>query len=275
MHAETATPEEGTTTWFGDVRIEQGDAAWWRVGLLELRIVHRAREWRIGWWQSDEPDADAAVRAEHDVGPETEDWPGDASVLRFATGDSASPMLRLSPRLADRPIVARPELPFSVMAGEETELYLGTPIWIEVGRPGATPLCEVPCRRLSDTWFGPSTISGELGYATATKARLRAENLPLGPQRALTRVRLVNRASNPLRLERISLPVPNLKLYHDAGSGAFWTQSVTVERDKDGETARVTMGRRPPGLEEAARVAEPRERHNTNVMERALSFLMS
>ena len=56
----------------------------------------------------------------------------------------------LLPNLADRPVVARPAVPFFIPPGEELELFVSTPIWVQL-RSGTTDLVELPCLRPSDT----------------------------------------------------------------------------------------------------------------------------
>lgn len=63
--------------------------------------------------------------------------------------------LTLTPRL-DRPVVIRPRQLVYLPAGQQTTMYLSTPVTIriDVDEPPVT-LRELPMLRLSDTWFGP------------------------------------------------------------------------------------------------------------------------
>src|SRR5690606_5680646 len=105
----------------------------------------------------------------------------------------------------------------------------------------------------SDTWFGPSTREGELGYAARTNARLDLEQMRPRPSRAVTKVVVRNVGDDNLRIERLNLPVPQLSLFVNR-QGLIWTNSITVERDRLGALAKVTTSRRPP--EEAGNLKE-------------------
>jgi hypothetical protein len=158
----------------------------------------------------------------------------------------ASGQLELRPALADRPVVVNPEIPFALPAGEETSLYVSVSLWLQIhtGNP-ASLLLEEPVFRPSDTWFGPSTMEGELCYAGRTGARLNLENLTVRPQRAICAVRIRNRAATLLPLQRLKLPAPNLSLFTSA-EGHLWTEALTLDRDQDGELASLRLGKGPP-----------------------------
>ena len=56
-------------------------------------------------------------------------------------------------------------------------IYVSTPLWVRVDVHDPPQfLQEIPVIRPSDTWFGPSTREGELGYAGRTHGRLNFEN---------------------------------------------------------------------------------------------------
>src|SRR5690606_21791477 len=106
----------------------------------------------------------------------------------------------LSPGAADRPVVARPEVPLQVPPGDSIRLYLGTPAWITVTAVGVQ-LAEVPSRRLSDTWFG-DVDAGELCYASRTAASADLAAIRDLPGRVLTPVSIKNGSSEAFRVER-------------------------------------------------------------------------
>ena len=95
--------------------------------------------------------------------------------------------------------------------------------------------------RPSDTWFGPSTLEGELCYESKTAVRFNLDNVPRRPHRAISVVRIRNRTDTQLSLERLKIPLPNLSLF-GTEDGQLWTESITLERDEDGENATVKLG---------------------------------
>ena len=136
-------------------------------------------------------------------------------------------------------------------------------------------LFERPIYRPSDTWYGPPTRRGGLGYATQTMAKTSLDDFPFSPFRAITPVLIRNNASNNLFIEQINLPAPYLTLFQ-ARKGIFWTQTMILERDDDDsqEMALLRLSRGAP-LEEGVStvVAESRRRADKNIVIRAFSRL--
>lgn len=196
-----------------------------RVGPLEMTVARHEREWRVGLEQ--DPDA---LRGDYafacpDPGLELPD----ARVQhRFAVAD-ASPEFTITPRLADRSVVVRPARPFSLLAGEEIDVFMSTPVWLAMTlRPKEQVVLDVPTARPSDTWFGTNTREGELCYSSRTSARLELAHVPQRASRAVSVVQLRSRASEPVSLERLHLPTPQLQLFAGA-DGRLWTQPIQLD----------------------------------------------
>lgn len=262
--------ESESLPWGREIEIPTEEWRHWRVGPLTLWTQRLASEWRLAWQESSEtrPDTLQAIEEAPEAPPDT------ASVERVAS-HRLGELLIASPRLADRSVVVRPETRFRLAPEGEVELYIGTPLWVhlETSEP-RHQLLDIPTRRPSDTWFGPSTTAGELCYAERTAARLNRDNLPAVPHLAITRVLLRNRADDDLLLERINLPVPNLALFADAAD-QLWTQAVRVDRGAAGQLAEVRIDDQPPAeAGPARRLAAPRTAADRGVISRALSALL-
>jgi hypothetical protein len=256
---------------WGHFRLLDGQLGRWRIGSLSLWIGRRPHEWRIHSVSDDDPTS-ASVEVECPTAIE-EPLTG-ARVHRIALR-APDERVQIAPALADRPVVAHPHTPLSVLAGDEVTVYVSTPLWVQIrsGEPSRV-LFETPAFRPSDTWFGPSTTEGEICYASRTSATLTFENVEVHPARVITAVNLENNSKERLFLERISLPVPYLSLFADK-QGAFWTQSVTIEREEDGTTAQVRLGEDPPKEASAPKlISGPRLEMNRNVLVRALGALL-
>ena len=112
---------------WGTFSLVPGEVRRWRVGPLTLWLQRLEGEWRVAWEPPDAPDA-AAVEAAALV-----DDAGGADLLerehakRFAVA-GAGGQITLSPALADRPVVARPEKPFHLPAGAEAVVYVSSPL---------------------------------------------------------------------------------------------------------------------------------------------------
>jgi hypothetical protein len=159
---------------------------------------------------------------------------------------SAPAVISLQPLLADRPVVVSPESPISLPSDEEITLYVSTPAWIaiSIGDP-PVPVIDVALQRPSDTWFGPSTMRGELCYAVRTSARMRLENLPIRPHRVVSSVRITNRGNTNLAFERVKIPMTQMSVF-GAADGQLWTQTIDLERYQDEQDATVRLGTDPP-----------------------------
>lgn len=247
-----------------------GDGLSWEIGPLSLYIDRRDGEWLV-------------AHEEKPANAEAEGWSVEpiaaipeelGEVARFAFNDD-SQRIRLCPRPADRSVVARPRAPLHVLAGEEARFFVSAPVWIEVlAGSSARSLCEVPTRRLSDTWFGASTRDGEVAYGLKTHARADLPQLPRPAHRAITPVRIANRGNDSLPLDRMNLPVPYLSIYADANA-VLWTEAVTLLRGEHDEMATFEIGNGPPPeARDARQISEPRTVSAGSPLVRAFGLLL-
>lgn len=252
--------------WWGDFPLEVGQMGRWRIGPCQLNVYRHAKEWRIAHASmGDHKDETAEVAV-----PAADEPPAAAmTVIRYIFRDSPA-SISLSPLLADRPVVVKPETPLYVPPREDVTLFVGCPVTLQLVI--GTMTHELPTHRPSDTWIGPSTRDGELCYASKTLARLRLEDCTIRPHRAITMVEVRNQGSDALLVERIRLPAPNLALYRTADD-ALWTQSVTLTRGDDDATAELSIGDVSSAGGVLQRLAEPREKLSRNIMSQAFNRL--
>jgi hypothetical protein len=260
--------DDRTRCW-GSFRIAEGTAARFQIGPLTLLVRRLRGEWRVARAHDRNP---LDPRLEIDLAASDDDEPPSGEVSRFASS-GGSHELRLTPLLADRPVVSRPEHPFCLPVDESTTLYVSTPMWMRLEEAADGRLLqEFPVSRPSDTWFGPNPRVGELCYATRTLARLGLADVVYYPYRAVTAVHIENRSRAPLWVERIKLPVPYLSLYRTAVG--LWTQDVTFEHLEDEALAPVRLREVAPSAARAAtRVTGPRKEVTPNMVVRAFSSL--
>ena len=265
---ESSEPTSEPTPWWGPVHLDSETGGRWNVGPSTLWLYRTAREWRVLHRPSPTAETADPMADRSDV---TAPLPSDemSALLdteddtlhtsRYSFGETES-RISLQPALADRSVVSRPEHPLYVPSDESVTLYLSTALWIQIVLPDSNrKLQEIPSFRMSDTWFGASTVDGEFCYATRTAGRLRLDRLTRRLHRAVTPLRIRNTASDPLALERVQLPVQHLALYATP-THQLWTQGVTMTHSADREGADVQVRSGPPADAKAAeRLQEPRE----------------
>lgn len=233
---------------------------------MELRVARLTHEWRVAFRVG----ADALEDRLEVATTTSVELAADFEVLRYASARLTEDLeLRLT--LADRPVVVRPDAPFVLPPRDEIVLYVSTPVWVVLWAAGAeAEIFEAPSFRPSDTWAGPDTTTGELCYASRTRARIDLESLDWRPGRAVTAVTLRNRSTRALDLERINLPMPHLALHHDARH-RLWTDGVVAQSAGGGAELDVRVV--PPPVDQPTRVAEPRRGPDRNRIARVIGAI--
>lgn len=258
-----------TDNWWGTFELTEKQTRQWEIGPLSLFIRCSGHEWQVAHTRNDNETNHWTIH-DSDRLPEQID-----NYTRYIF-QQTSPQLTLIPLLADRPVIARPHVPFNLTAGEETTLYISSPLWLELAAGKSTKkMAEIPIQRPSDTWFGPSTLEGELCYASTTHCRLNLEELPQRRHRAITPVVIRNRADSTLLVERLNLPAPMLPLYASA-KGQLWTPKITLIREQDGDMAALKIDSKPPSQAgDAVQLSQPREATRGSILIRAFNAVFS
>lgn len=235
-----------------------GDTLHAEINGMRVMITRRPGEWQV-----------ETIRAT-DAGEDP------ATEPRRYIFEGSDERVLLTPRLADRPVVMRPLSPLTVAPGAQAEIYVSSPVLVEIAvGPEPTVLEEVFPVQPSDTWFGESTIAGELCYASRTRARLRPDELPPTNDRAMTAVRISNRASDPLSIERLALRAPNLDLFATA-AGGLWTEDIALDRAGGDRLTRLTRIDGPPRhAGDAALLGTAREPTARNFFARAFGEMFT
>lgn len=280
------TTQNTNQIWWRSFELPGGFHQNLQIGPTKLQISHLEREWRIAASRVDESsssnslsqlilDLPIPVIASGTTPVFTANAPAagnqtfnlDGDVKRYASRRTGSGF-RLVPVMADRPVVCRPLNQIFVLPGDHVELFVSTPVWINVfldtvaseattaassGQGEWTHVAEIPTVRLTDTWIGSSTVEGELGYSALTKARLSYQDVVFRSHMVTTGVVIRNLALQPLRLDRISLPAPYLHTYATSG-GALCTEGVLLEHKEGGQFAELEIMRHPLGPTEACSV---------------------
>jgi len=254
--------------WWGTVEFSEGFTKRWEIGPLTLWIRRLAEEWWIAF-ERDENKLQRLTMAPEYV---DSDWMDHASLERYLTRH-AQPLLHITPTLADRPVVTRPVIPFHLCAGEEATVYVSLPAWIRLDAgPLRLLLKEIAIQRLSDTWFGPSTLEGELCYASTTHCRQDLREVPLYPYRTITPVLIQNRSKQTLVLERLSLPVHFLSIY-GSPENTLWTSMVSLRWEHGATVSMEIEAQAPAQAGKAQILCGPRSEPEKGGVIRAVASL--
>lgn len=266
MARTSPQPKPNEKLW-GDFALSEEVTGFWQIGPLKLWVRNYEHEWRIHTLNGGDA-LETTLRVEV---PSKRPPNPKADIVRFSFL-KMSTTLKLSPLLADRAVVVKPETPFYVLKGEEATLFVSTPLWVQLSLKKFGTLIDVPTYRPSDTWFGRSTLVGELCYASRTAGYLDLDELERLPHRAVTPIRVRNRADNALLLERIKLPVQYLSVYRSA-SERLWTEQLTLTRQEDGDLAELQIGSQPKEAGASDQLSPPRQHAERNLVVRAFSKL--
>lgn len=244
------------TRWWGEFTFEVTQTRCWSVGSKSIFIQCHELQWLTWLSKAEMTDgAEQPIQVEEVISTATL---SESNLIRHLHSDSSGTII-IKPALADRSVVARPSVPLHLLAGEKTTIYVSTPLWFTAKTPADDSLIlDVPFYRPSDSWFGLSTIKGELCYAKYTDARLDIAMLERHAHRAITPIRIHNEKNESMAIERLNVPIPYLHLYADKHND-LWTDAITLIREDDGELAEVKLDKCPPNVAiEACLVAEPR-----------------
>lgn len=250
--------------WWGDFPFEIGERRRWRIGPLDLRVTRLAVEWLIAW----ERGPDSSVKSLEVGVPDEGEVPGTFEVRRLAGATEDGP-LQVGVRLPDRPFVCRPQIPFSIVPGGEVTIYVSTPIVVTLAQ--RRPITEILSFRPSDTWLGATPRSGQLAYFTRTHAATSLDGWVPNRSRAVTALHLRNATSQAVEMTRISLPVPQLRVFADP-LGVLSTESLNVEfrTSVSGVSADVALA---PVLGDGVPLCQPRVLPDRLLLSRALRAL--
>jgi len=266
---------DSSSRWWDDFKLAESEAGHWCIGPFELWARRSPGAW-IFARRSIEDEAAASVDVEipapsGDFPEGREGW----EHSRFGFSRSRAEA-RLRPMLPDRSLVVKPEMPLVLPAGEDVTFYVGLPLWISFEQgPERTELWQAPLVRPSDTWFGSLTGQGELCYAARTRAIFDRKNLLPRPNRAVGQIHVRNRASGPLPMDGLKLPLQNMSLFI-CGDGLLWTETVTLQRDDEDEMAALRFSEGPPSdLKNPVLVSPPRTTPSKGILVRAFDGLLS
>jgi hypothetical protein len=256
--------------WWGEFELELRACRYWRIGPLSLWVTRLAREWQVAHTWSDDP-----FDSTYELDRTNVEIPAGLERRRYLFVESTK-RLSLRARVADRPVVARPEQPLIIPAGESATLYVASPVWVElaISDPrrdsvdSGKAFAELPIWRMSSTWFGDDTLEGTLCYATRSRAIV--EPRPTRGPRVVTALDLRNVCTVPLQVQRLALPLPQMSVFSDT-DGQLWTEATRVDHDIDIVVPAQIDSSPPREAGPTTLVSRPRQDRQQNVLARALA----
>ncbi|EQD36490.1 hypothetical protein B1B_16494 [mine drainage metagenome] len=256
------------TPWWGEVHtLDAGQSLTLRLGELRLTAERLDSEWNFYW------NHDSAIErgSEIERGRAGENAAGSVFNCRYPFR-AVLPGIRFEPNLADRPLVVHPVMPLYIPPAETLTLWISSPLWCRVilcGTRAVSLNLDLPTVQLSETWFGPDTLNGEVGYASRTRARMNpgAEPEDCADHRARTPVVIHNGVSDIIKIERLNLPLQTCVLYE--GPNGLITDTVVWERQIRGQKGSISLA----APETGRRISGPRKPESATVLSRAFDLL--
>lgn len=222
-----------------------GERAAWRPGPLHLEALRGGSVALLTWEQGDDPMVDAVEI--------TEDRVDGGSQARLVSATPAS-SISLRPKLPDRDVVYRTEVPLTLPPGARVRAYVTCPVWVEVTFGDAS--LELPSWRPTDTWFG-TPRDGQLCYGSRTAMRTAFEGVQVRAHRAITPLDLNNQSDEELVVHRLRLPIPTASMWL-AADGSLWTDRFQVDHTDGGEAEVKAVTGAPSECTDARKIADPR-----------------
>lgn len=210
--------------WWGTFTFLEEEALTWQLGNCMLAIERAPQEWRIATQDIENSNSKLVIAA-----------PTPAFITQTGLNysrfgfDKTPSTLTLTPILANRPQVARPEFPFYLPGKQCVIVYITTPAWVRI-TTGETQvyLSEIYTQRMSDTWFGENTLEGELCYASRTRFRTSSNDETLPSHRITTQVEIRNNTTENLLVQRIKIPLTALSVYANSQQ-QLCTENIIIE----------------------------------------------
>lgn len=245
-------------SWWGEFHFDPLETKCWRIGDRVIAVKRNKHEWTV-WNKETDVESDQPTLVE---APKPSDSFQDSEFHRYILNTTNGTLI-IEPSLADRAMVIRPNKPFTIMPEEEIKIYVSSPLWMTILAPDSKmPISDIPFWRPSDSWFGPSTMSGDLCYSKYTDAKMEKELIEKRSHRATTIVTIKNAQEEPLYIERLNLPTPALRLYSDQ-EGELWTDQIFItqhiEHSKSVSHVRHTS---PENITNLKPISESRESSN-------------
>lgn len=195
-------------------------------------------------------------------------------VHSWMSGEQES-TLRILPCMTDRNLMLALNQPLLIPPGRRPKLYLHLPLMYQlyIGN-SKVPFFEFLIEPLALSWFGSNTRRGELCYKFTSDLLLDYEHAAFVPHRAMLELRLCNRNSEPLSIDKLNIPAQYLPVYRVDGA-AYWTTALTITNEKLTDELSLHYSKTIPCRHESLQlVSESRLRTEARTILRALEAII-
>ncbi len=236
--------------------LELGQVLSLRFGPLSIYLGHFYQEWRVSWTTTNDY-LDNSFALHH---PFTGEIPHELmSMIRYTYSRPANHFVKITPVLGDLPFVAKPTKPLMVLPDETVRIFMSIPLFVRIETEDPYHLLEdIPVLQSPKTWFGDSTVRGEICYATRIKAVLNQSELINRPYRAISQLEIQNRSAHPLHVERLKVPAPFLSLFQ-GDDGLYYTSVMNFVCDYDGTIRNVDIDSQEDQFRDKVLISSPRQ----------------
>lgn len=226
-----------------------------RFGPMTLFLGHFFQEWRLSWTTTNDY-MDNSFAFHH---PYTGEIPHTlASMIRYTYSRPCNHYVKITPTLGDLPYVAKPTKPLMILPDETVRVFMSIPLFVRVETEDPYHLLEdIPVLQSPKTWFGDSTVRGEICYSTKIKAVLHQAELINRPYRAISQLVIHNKSHEPLHVERLKVPAPFLSLFQGE-DGLFYTSVMNFICDVDGAIRNVDIDSHEDQFQDKVLIANAR-----------------
>ncbi|EKE85268.1 hypothetical protein [Idiomarina xiamenensis] len=200
-------------------------------------------------------------------------------MLRWVPGKQQH-QLHIKPVLPHLPVVVKPTRGIAIPGNSRAQFYTAIPmslqLFINPAMPHSEPepVYEMATEPLQQTWFGLNTREGEVCFASADYLRLSPELLDVAAHHVLMELRVVNKESRTLRIDKLNIPVMYLPIYQ-LSNQQYWSPTVTIINERHSDALKLnyarTIGRK---ADNPKLVGEARLKSDSRTFFRALEAII-
>jgi hypothetical protein len=227
--------EDDYAPWWGSFSVAEEQSRYAKIGNVVLCIDHFNEQWNIASYRDEKKQQSKTIAA------------------HIMQGE-----IVLKPALPNRALLFKLERPLFLPAKSNMNLYTSTPVFIrvEIGTP-PIPLEEIPSEILCETWFGDTTLDGEICFAASTFASPRLEELARDVTHVITPIAVVNHSNENVLLKQVQIPCPTLSVFNDS-QNRLWTEQLNLNFEHDGEEDTLIINGPPNGSKDFSKLSFPR-----------------